>query len=954
MRLERLEIAGFGRLRSVAVELHPRITVLCGGNESGKSTVHRAVRAALYGLDAGSQGRAVAASDWARWRPWRGETYGLTLVYTLADGRRFRVARRLEERDQRAQVVEVGGRDQTDAMRIGRGVVPAQVHLGIDEAVFCATACLGEESLRPDAPDGAAERAERLQEAMERLADSASRATAAEALARLHQAMDRVGTEGRSRSPLGRATTRLRELEASLADARRRTAAVAAEQARLIELDHYAARAEQDRLRAERAWIAGRIAGVAGRRQELIDAVGEMARLETAIAGWSDHAAFPVDREEQVITLGGSLRMAVEAEAEAASRWAAASPRLSAAERRRQEITTSMTALDGVPRVSEADREERRELVAAVLAETAVERRAETICTAQARADALRREIAAGGLGSVPLGAAEPVAELVATALEAGPGRRLRPVAMALAGLGAVLATGAWLAALHPIAAICLGVGLVGALGVLLAERLGRGPGAEARRRLAQRCPGLDLSPAGLRRAAERLPGLTRLHADLQRQETLAESGRAELEATATHIAGLTRRCEVLAARLPVEVRGPDPAVPGPAALLARAKAALAAVEQAEGAGRRRAELEDEDAALAREITAGEALQADAERTATVRAGLAAELAGHVEAGGLAPETDPTRAVAAFRQACATRRQLEAAGERLIEVRRRTTGIGAPDAAGFDRQLAGLAEELRRRGGDPDAAAATPALDAAELEELETTAERFRHTAAAAGGEAETLRARLAGLLDALPAIADLEDERAACVAVRDESLRRLDALQRASAAIEEAARRVHRDVAPRLAASVSGRLRLLTEGRYAEVNVDAERFEVSLRPPERPDLVPLDLLSRGTRDQVGLLLRLALVEVLGEAGEPVPLLLDDPLLSADPERRCAALEFLFNLSETCQVVLTTADPVVADQVRRIAGGDCAVVDVESSRPPTLLVTGVATGGGGGRAARRR
>src|SRR4029077_13069018 len=115
-------------------------------------------------------------------------------------------ARRLELQREDAQVVELGGRDVTDVMRLGRLLVPGWHHLGIDEAVFCATACLGEESLRTDSPDTATARADRLQEAIERLADTASRATAAEALARLRHAMERVGTENRGRSPLGAAT----------------------------------------------------------------------------------------------------------------------------------------------------------------------------------------------------------------------------------------------------------------------------------------------------------------------------------------------------------------------------------------------------------------------------------------------------------------------------------------------------------------------------------------------------------------------------------------------------------------------------------------------------------------------------------------------------------------------------------------------------------------------------
>jgi DNA repair exonuclease SbcCD ATPase subunit len=69
MILERLEITGFGCLHDVSEELHPRVTVITGRNESGKSTLLRAVRAALYGIDAGGQGRAVDRSDWARFEP---------------------------------------------------------------------------------------------------------------------------------------------------------------------------------------------------------------------------------------------------------------------------------------------------------------------------------------------------------------------------------------------------------------------------------------------------------------------------------------------------------------------------------------------------------------------------------------------------------------------------------------------------------------------------------------------------------------------------------------------------------------------------------------------------------------------------------------------------------------------------------------------------------------------
>ena len=929
MRLERVEILGFGRLRDVTLDLAPRVTVLLGENEAGKSTLHRSIRAALYGIDAGGQGRAVERSDWARWTPWAGgDRYGIALTYALSDGRRFRVARGLGRRDQSVQVHELGGGDVTDSLRIGRQVMPGRVHLGIDEAVFCATACIGEDSLRLDGPDGVTARADRLQEAIERLADSASQATAAEALARLRAAEQRVGTERRGGTPLGHATVRLRQLDAELEAARRRADAAGRDQDRLRRLDEAAAAAERRQLDCERAWLVGRLAAIAAQQRDLAAAREDEHRLQAVAEGWAAWATFPLELEERVVALGGELAEALALDRTASAAWAAAEERLRAIERRRLEVFTSLRALGLVPRVEESALAEARRLSDEVAASGGIEKRAAAVHAAEARGTALRQEIAATGLGSVPLGSADAIAELVeAASRSAGDAHHAAPLAGGLLLLGAVLAGSCAAVGLRVAAAVIGACAMVVAGAVVMLSRRGRGPAAEARRELARRCPGLDLGPSGLARAAPRLPDVRALHADLQRQELLAETGREELEAATAHAADLAQRCLSLAAGIPVEVPGDTSPLHQTTAsgLLARARAALVAVEEAASARRRVAELEQEDGRLAREEEACRAARVEAENRARVRVELESEMARHLAAAGLSMEDEPAHAVAAFRQGCSTRRQLEATLERLAEVRRRVAILGS-DVDGLAARAEQLSAELRRRDGDPAAAEMAQPLDAAALQRLENDVEVSRHAAGAARAEAAGLRERLAGLLEGLPPIADLEDERAAVLAVRQRCLHQLEALRRAATLIDDAARRVHRDIAPRLARSVTERLSLLTEGRYDAVDVDAERFAVSLHSPDRAEMIPLELVSHGTRDQVSLLLRLALTEVLGEAGEPVPLLLDDPLLTADPARRRTAVEFLLRLAQTNQVVVTTTHPGLADQVAREGGEDCAVI----------------------------
>jgi uncharacterized protein YhaN len=164
-----------------------------------------------------------------------------------------------------------------------------------------------------------------------------------------------------------------------------------------------------------------------------------------------------------------------------------------------------------------------------------------------------------------------------------------------------------------------------------------------------------------------------------------------------------------------------------------------------------------------------------------------------------------------------------------------------------------------------------------------------------------------------------------------------LRALTLAATLIQSAAQTKHRDVAPRLAGLVTERLSLLTDDRYTEVNIDTERFAVSLLCPERPDMVPLEMASHGTRDQVSLLLRIALCDVLGSGREAIPLLFDEPLLTSDPVRRDCMIEFLHELSVTNQVVVSTSDPAVAAAARRVCGDACSIVAMEDPSAATRV-----------------
>ncbi|WP_018750510.1 AAA family ATPase [Paenibacillus sanguinis] len=86
MKLERMQIRGFGRLNGLEIELPGPITVLHGPNEAGKSTLLGFVRAMLFGIPSRSQ-----AAE--RYEPLQGGVHGGALTLVSEDGSRWMIER---------------------------------------------------------------------------------------------------------------------------------------------------------------------------------------------------------------------------------------------------------------------------------------------------------------------------------------------------------------------------------------------------------------------------------------------------------------------------------------------------------------------------------------------------------------------------------------------------------------------------------------------------------------------------------------------------------------------------------------------------------------------------------------------------------------------------------------------------------------------------------------------
>jgi len=175
-----------------------------------------------------------------------------------------------------------------------------------------------------------------------------------------------------------------------------------------------------------------------------------------------------------------------------------------------------------------------------------------------------------------------------------------------------------------------------------------------------------------------------------------------------------------------------------------------------------------------------------------------------------------------------------------------------------------------------DAEAATAELEAsraASRHRLEQLAERI--ALAEADDDIEPKQRQLARVE------ADIADHR-----------RRLELLRRSHELLETTRAEVARHHQPAALQEASHWLKQLTEGRYTRITTAVDEARLDVHDAEGTVWNP-ERLSRGTREQVFLALRLALVRGLHEHGIVLPVVMDDALVNFDDRRARAAAKTL-------------------------------------------------------------
>ena len=135
MWIERIRIDKFGGLRKVEQEFAPGLTVLLGGNESGKTTICAFIRAMLYGMNGKSA--SILQNERKKYMPWGETAMGGSL--RVRKGNECYEIVRVFGQTKKSDSCRIVNVETGELVPLGAGQEPGEVLLGVEESVFADT-----------------------------------------------------------------------------------------------------------------------------------------------------------------------------------------------------------------------------------------------------------------------------------------------------------------------------------------------------------------------------------------------------------------------------------------------------------------------------------------------------------------------------------------------------------------------------------------------------------------------------------------------------------------------------------------------------------------------------------------------------------------------------------------------------------------------------------------------
>jgi uncharacterized protein YhaN len=130
--------------------------------------------------------------------------------------------------------------------------------------------------------------------------------------------------------------------------------------------------------------------------------------------------------------------------------------------------------------------------------------------------------------------------------------------------------------------------------------------------------------------------------------------------------------------------------------------------------------------------------------------------------------------------------------------------------------------------------------------------------------------------------------------------------------ALNEVKSKYEQEKQPAVIQNSSHYFKKITRGNYEKIRVSLDDQDVAVYDP-RGASKKIDQLSRGTREQLLISLRLGFIEEYEKQAEPLPLIVDEVMVNFDPYRAKQTAEIFREFGQDRQILIFTCHPDTVD-----------------------------------------
>lgn len=146
MKINKLKINSYGKLKEKEIELGENINLVYGKNEAGKSTLLKFITNSFYGISKNKNGKEM--SDFEKYTPWVGEEFSGKLEYELDNQEKFAIFRDFKKKNPKIFNEKMEDISKEFNIDKNRGNEFFYEQTKVDEALFLSTVLVNQQEVK--------------------------------------------------------------------------------------------------------------------------------------------------------------------------------------------------------------------------------------------------------------------------------------------------------------------------------------------------------------------------------------------------------------------------------------------------------------------------------------------------------------------------------------------------------------------------------------------------------------------------------------------------------------------------------------------------------------------------------------------------------------------------------------------------------------------------------------